>query len=322
MVTLVSVMDSTERSEKMSQFEQVPYSGWQTCYRASNGRIEIIVTGEVGPRVIRFGFVDQQNLLKEYPERIPDISGDEWVMYGGHRLWHAPELSPRTYYPDNQPVQVEHHESFTRFIQPTETTTGIQKEIDITLSGDRDQVKLVHRLRNHNVWAVELAPWALSVMNTGGTAILPLPPRGEHPRDLQPLNTLAIWSYTDISDSRWTWGRKYILLRQDKNATDPEKIGALVPDGWAGYVLNGQFFLKTFPYVHGATYPDLGCSAELFTNKNMLEVESLGPLESIPPGGFVEHTEHWYLFDKVSTPETDEEVEAYIMPFIEMANME
>jgi hypothetical protein len=305
----------------MTQFKQVAYSGWQTCYRASNGRVEVIVTGEVGPRVIRFGFVDGPNLLKEYPERINEISGDKWVNFGGHRLWHAPEVNPRTYYPDNQPVQIEHHEGFTRFTQATELTTGIQKEIDITLSGDRDHVHLVHRLRNHNVWGVELAPWSISVMEAGGTAILPLPPRGEHPRDLQPVNTLAIWTYTDISDSRWTWGRKYILLRQDAHMADPEKIGALVPDGWAGYVLNGQFFMKTFPFVPNATYPDLGCSAELFTNKTMLEVESLGPLAMIPPGKSVEHVEDWYLFDNVSTPDNDEEVDAYIMPQVEMVRM-
>lgn len=306
----------------MTQFEQIAYNGWQNCYRASNNRIEIIVTGDAGPRVIRFGLIDQFNVLKEYPERLPDLAGDTWVNFGGHRLWHAPEINPRTYYPDNDPVQVEHHESYTRFIQPTEPTTGIQKEIDIALSGDRDHVRLVHRLRNHNVWAVELAPWSISVMESGGTAILPLPPRGEHPRDLQPVNTLAIWSYTDISDPRWTWGRKYILLRQDESANDPEKIGALVPDGWAGYVLNGQFFMKTFPYVRGGTYPDLGSSAEIFTNKTMLEVESLGTLSSIPPSGMVEHIEHWYLFDNVSTPETDEEVDAYIMPLVEMARMD
>ena len=25
--------------------------------------------------------------------------GSEWHIYGGHRLWHAPEVMPRTYYP-------------------------------------------------------------------------------------------------------------------------------------------------------------------------------------------------------------------------------
>lgn len=297
----------------MGQFESVPYSVWQTCYRASNGSVEMIVTGEVGPRVIRFGFTGQDNLLKEYPEKANEIPGDEWVNFGGHRLWHAPEVSTRTYVPDNQPVTFEQHAGFGRFIQPIEAATGIQKEIDITLSPDRDHARLVHRLRNHTVWDVELSVWALSVMAAGGTGVLPLPPRGEHPRDLQPLNTLAIWAYTDISDPRWTWGRKYILLCQDPDtASDPEKIGAAVPDGWVGYVNKGNFFLKTFDHISGASYPDLGSSVELFANRTMLEVETLGPLTTIPPGGMVEHVEEWYLFDEVHAPHDDAEVDAQI----------
>ncbi len=37
--------------------EKTAYKGWQNCYRVTNGKIELIVTGDVGPRVIRFGFV-------------------------------------------------------------------------------------------------------------------------------------------------------------------------------------------------------------------------------------------------------------------------
>ena len=59
------------------------------------------------------------------------------------------------------------------------------------------------------------APWALSVMDTGGTAIIPLPPRGSHEDNLLPANSMTFWAYTDMADPRWTWGEKYLLLRQD-----------------------------------------------------------------------------------------------------------
>src|SRR5215475_104744 len=50
--------------------EKVEYKGWQNCYRVSNGEVELIVTGDVGPRVIRFGFVGGQNLFKEYADQL------------------------------------------------------------------------------------------------------------------------------------------------------------------------------------------------------------------------------------------------------------
>ena len=35
--------------------EKMEYKGWRNSYRVSNGEVELVVTGDVGPRVIRFG---------------------------------------------------------------------------------------------------------------------------------------------------------------------------------------------------------------------------------------------------------------------------
>jgi len=297
--------------------KKVAYRGWKNCCRISNGKTELIVTTDVGPRVIRFGFVGGQNLFKEYPEFLGKRGGKKWVNYGGHRLWHAPEDEKRTYCPDNSPVAVEQRAGTVRFIQPVETMTGIQKEIEIKLAPNRACVEVVHRLRNTGSWPVELAPWALSVMAPGGTCVIPLPARGSHPKDLLPGNMLTLWLYTDMSDKRWTWGRKYILLRQDASPkSTPQKFGALVPDGWAGYVLNGQLFVKKFACVAGANYADYGCNFETFTNNEMLEVETLGAFTQIDPGQTVEHVETWSLFDNVPAPQCDRDVDRRIAPLI------
>ena len=43
--------------------ERVEYAGWPNCYRIANGDIELVVTSDVGPRVMRCGFKDGQNLF-------------------------------------------------------------------------------------------------------------------------------------------------------------------------------------------------------------------------------------------------------------------
>ena len=50
--------------------EKTEYKGWPNCYRVTNGEIELIVTGDIGPRIIRFGFVGGQNLFKEFADQI------------------------------------------------------------------------------------------------------------------------------------------------------------------------------------------------------------------------------------------------------------
>ncbi len=297
--------------------EQITFKGWQNCYKLSSNFVELIVTADVGPRIIHFSFPGDNNIFAEFPEQIGQTGGDEWKIYGGHRFWHAPESKPRTYYPDNEPVKVRDLGEVVRFMQATETTTGLQKELDISLSPNNTRVKVVHRLYNHNLWPVELAPWAISVMAPGGTAVLPLPPGGSHEDNLLPTADLVMWAYTHLGDPRWTWGNEYILLRQDPEATSPQKIGTNNMHGWAGYVRNGRLFLKTFtPHNSTQTYADNGSSTELFTEARFLEVESLGPLVALQPGETVEYTEKWYLFPDVQTPTNDAEVNEYVMPKI------
>jgi len=299
--------------------EKIEYKGWKNCYRLANGQIELIVTGDVGPRIIRFGFVGGENEFKEYKDMLGKTGGDEWRIYGGHRFWHAPENIPRTYFPDNVPVEVKEQSGFVRVLQPLETTTGIQKEIDIALDPKEAYVKVTHRLRNKNLWAVELAPWGLSVMDAGGKIIIPLPPRQTHEQNLLPVNMMTMWGYTDFSDPRWTLCPKYIMLSQDPNAKGPQKVGLSVPDGWVAHFRKGNLFVKKVAYQRGACYPDWGCSVETFTNADMLEAETVGPMVKLQPGAIVEHVEHWSLFKGLTEPMNDADVDGNILPKVKAA---
>ncbi len=296
------------------QLETVNFGGWPNSQRLSNGLVEVVATADVGPRVVRFGFAGQANEFCEFPEVQGQTGGDEWRNHGGHRFWHAPEDLARTYMPDNAPVQVEPLPDGLRLTQPIEGPTGLQKEIDLKLWPDAAHVRVTHRLRNHGLFAVETAPWALSVMATGGTAILPLPPRGPHAQNLLPASRLVLWAYTNMSDPRWTWGHKYILLRQDPQAQAYQKAGASVPDGWCAYARDNHLFVKRITYAPGAVYPDHGSNVETFTNAEFLELETLGPLAALPPKAAVEHVEDWYLFDQVPQPRTDADVDTYVLP--------
>lgn len=295
------------------KIEEISYQGWN-CLHLSNAHIEVIVTLDVGPRIIRCGFIDGPNFFKEYPETLGAKDGKTWNIYGGHRLWHAPENNPRTYVPDNAPVQWEDIEGGAKFIQPTEPTTGIGKKIEVRLDDVTARVEVLHRLINRNVWGVELAPWALSVMDVGGIAIIPLPPRGTHPEELLPTSNITLWPFTHMNDARWTWGKNYILLRQDENATVPQKIGVRVTSGWSAYANKGQLFVKTFGYCKDADYPDFGSVVETFTNHEMLELETLGVTQEIAPQAQAEHRETWHLFDGVSTPTEEDDVNENVLP--------
>ena len=299
--------------------EKVSYGGWPNCVRLSNGKIELIVTTDVGPRVIRFGFVGGQNILKEFKEQMGKTGGSEWRSYGGHRLWHAPEASPRTYAPDNSPVKYSWDGKTLKLVQPAETSTGVAKEIEITLDPVESHVKLLHRLINKNLWDIELAPWVLTVMSQGGRAIFPQEPYRPHPDYLLPARPMVLWHYTDMKDPRWIWGTKYFQLRQDPGATTKQKVGILNAQGWAAYYLRGEVLIKRYGYDPKATYADHGCNTETFTDPEMLEVETLGPLVKLMPEGKAEHVEHWIL-NRAQLDESEASIDRILLPLVRQAD--
>ena len=305
------------------KIEKVQYSHYGDCYKLTNGTVEVIVTANLGPRVICYRFIDGTNILGELgPDTVVKTELGEWHPWGGHRLWHAPEVLPRSYVPDNDPIEVQLiGNSTVRATPALETATNIQKEMYINLDREGTGVTITHTLKNTGAWPVELAPWALTIMNAGGRTILPQEPFIPHSERLLAARPLVLWHFTDMSDPRWTFGKKYIQLRTDSNLNYPQKIGAGNKQGWAGYLREDLLFVKRFPYIEGANYPDYGCNFETFTSGDFIEVETLGSLVKLEPGEVATHVEHWHLFNNVDAGDTEDSLDKAIMPLVKKTDV-
>ncbi len=299
------------------RIEKIAYQGWTDCYRVTNGQIELVVTGDVGPRIIRCAFMGGRNLFKEYPEQLGRRGEKEFRLRGGHRLWVAPEQLATTWAPDNAPVAIRIHDQTLEATAPVEPSTGLEKQIIVKMSDREAAVEVLHRIRNTGPWTIEFAPWALTVMAPGGTAVAGFPPRGKHPEVLLPTNPLVMWAYTDLSDPRWRFFTKYLTLRQDPGISAPQKLGLFNPRTWGAYLLGSELFFKETTADPSATYPDFGCSFETFTNAEFLELETLGPLRRVPSGGVVEHVERWRLVREVRLSAwTEQELDRVLAPLL------
>jgi hypothetical protein len=297
--------------------EKSEYKGWKNCYRITNGEIEAIVTGDVGPRIIRFAFSGGQNLFKEFDDQVGKSGEEKFQLRGGHRVWKAPEDPVATWAPDNVPVDVQVTATGVIAREPVEPLTKLQKEIEVSMAESGTRMTVINRITNRGLFPLRFSAWALTMMAPGGIAVSEFPPRGKHPINLEATNPLVMWAYTNLADSRWKFTKKYMTLRQDPNNADAQKLGMFNPDTWAAYLLNGEAFLKRAQAEPAKTYPDFGCSFETFTNNEFLEMETLGPLTDLPPGRTVEHTERWALFRGV-TPNslTDEELDRIFIPLL------
>ena len=249
----------------------------------------------------------KQNILADISDfaSIPTPYGD-FHFRGGHRLWHSPEAMPRTYIPDT-PVKVTDLSDGVILEAQTEPGTGIRKRIEIRLAKDKPSLTLTHTLINDGLWAVELAPWAITQFRLGGTVILPMPVGNVDAAGLLPNRQISLWPYARLKDPRLDLHDDFILFHAD--ALPPFKIGYFNPHGWLAYFVDGILFRKTFDAQAELHYPDNNCNAEIYCNDRFVELESLGPLTKLHPGAEIKHIERWDVFEGInSLPEHIQEI--------------
>jgi hypothetical protein len=305
--------------------EVIEYRGWKNNLLLANDAAEIVVTLDVGPRVIAYRQPGGFNVLKNYDSMMGGTGEAEWQIRGGHRFWLAPEDLTRTYFADNRPVKWEKiGDLAVQFTPPPETEYGVQKVMELQLDQHSSRVDLKLKVTNIGTKPTDLAPWGPTVMAPGGMEIIPLPAKYNHPghpsrakspADYAPNQELILWPFFDFADTRWTFGSKYIFLRQDVNK-GPTKIGLAHRMGWVAYLNGGVLFVKRFDYREGANYPDLGTRYQTFSNEDMLEMETVGELVTLQPGQSAELIESWELFGNVPAVRTEADVDRVILPLV------
>lgn len=277
--------------------EVVPGFGWNNTLVLTNEVFEIIVTLDVGPRIISFRRLDGENVLGVMNDQLGGTEEPDFKLRGGHRLWLAPENAD-TYQADNQPVHLtkisEHQVQLTA---PAEAR--IEKSLELELQGNK--LKLVHQIKALTNIAEPVAAWALTILRKGGTAIVPQPTHTAHPghADNQneaaylPNRHLSLWAYTDIQDKRITWDNPIRIQQQP--SSNPLKLGFMHRESAVHYDLASERFTKTVSLAPDAYYPDGNCNLEIYTDDEILELETLSPLTTLAKGESIIHEEFWSI---------------------------
>ncbi|MBP1543385.1 MAG: hypothetical protein J6A16_04755 [Oscillospiraceae bacterium] len=291
----------------MVTITEIQYKNFGKCLELKNEKATLIVTLDIGPRIISYCLNGKENILLEDEERVFFERGDSfreyfgedktWYIYGGHRLWSSPESMPHSYVPDNDPVEYSVLDGGSEKgvnLTPLPTRTGQQHNIVIWMDNDSSRVQVIHNITNVSGAIVTLAPWPMTVCSAGGVEIFPQSTRDN---GLLSNRRNVFWSYSDINDPRFFLCNKYGTLKQVPGSEGKFKIGMNNEDGWAAYINKGQIFLKNFNMNIDGEYPDFGCNFETFTNGIFLECESLGELKTLKNGQTTSMTEEWELIE-------------------------
>ena len=214
------------------------------------------------------------------------------------------------------PIDIQTTKDTLTATQPIEAETGLQKQIQLQLAETGSEVIVKHTIWNRGLLPVEIAAWTPTVMAPTGLGVTGFPPRGTHPEDLEPTNPLIMWAFTDLSDPRWKFTKKYLTLRQDPANHSPQKLGHWYRHTFGAYFLGGDVFLKEYFPAAGMQHPEFGASFEIFTNQDFLELETMGPFRKLAKDESLIHIEYWSLHKATLEAVTDQALDAALLPLL------
>ena len=260
------------------------------CLHADNGIVELIIPLEYGIRIGHFSFVNGENVFYCQPKDMKELTTEQgWRLYGGHRLWLAPEQED-TYSPDNEPISYEIQDDKIVVMQPVDPWTKVKKSMLISFNHDAS-VEVTHRIENCGLESLTRSMWCVSVVAPGGTEYISL---GRQEGSMSHWHRISWWDHTCLGDVRATYKKDEIRI-EHLPIDEKYKIGVAHPVQPIRYINNGIVFEKEYELQPDQIYPDGNVSFETFFCRHMAEIESLSPLYNLAPGESAEHKEIWRL---------------------------
>ncbi len=304
------------------EIKETDYENYGRCVQISNGVIDVVVTIDCGPRIVRFGFIGDANILyndleRKYVTSNPSMTerfGKDatFYCYGGHRVWLSPERMPETYYPDNEPVIYGILPEGVSFTPARQKHNDMQLSFEVIMGEGATDIMVVHSAKNCSKEKQTYALWSITMVNGGGVEIIPQ--NRDNNNMILPNRTISFWPYTDVRDKRIFLGNNYLTIQHDSNNENALKLGVNNVLGWAAYSNKDYTLVKRFVHNTQAAYPDFGCSYETYVSKDYVEMESLSPLYNIEPGEGIRHVENLSLTKATNciNPTDEDSIEKYI----------
>jgi len=264
------------------------FGPWQHAYKVVAGSVEMIIVTEIGPRILSLRVGDQPNILyvaDATPKR------DQWCIYGGHRIWMAPE-SEATMAPDNVPCTVTVTNGEIVVETPVDPLSKLQKVLVVSAVGNAFRVRNI--IRNTGSLLATGAVWALTCVRPDSKVFFPWGRPGNW--RMKKICYWASWcggkQTSNVQSPQWQPTEELFII-------DPTgevgKVGTSGHEGWLGAVFPAAntTFYKCFSYQEGAAYTDDGCAIQSYTCKRMIEMETLSPFGVFQPGEELAHEEIW-----------------------------
>jgi hypothetical protein len=299
LVGLTHALQPTLPSVAAEGAETVEFYGYADCIRLSNGTTQAVLCPAAGGRILSYA-MDGENILY-----LP--AGDEGWTWDGKSTEPAPMTAGRC---DVGPEQIvakrptlwqglwtgEIIADRTAVLRSqTDPSTGLRLERLFSLAANSSKLTFTQTIINASSRPIETCHWSRTFVRGKGTCIVPVSRPSRFPQFYVRYDPPGKLINFAPDDPQIKLQGDYLIIND--HPLNP-KLGFDSYVGWLAYQAQPNLlFVKKF-----ATYPDrpynevAGLTISVwYPDREMVELEPIGPAERLQPGQQAAFTETWYL---------------------------
>lgn len=298
-----------------TEIKQLTLANYGKCVSIDNGTVKLIISIDVGPKIIFWGYSNGKNIL-HVPYEIDEdaknlnsqISTGISLKRYGHNLMLEYENGTSEFLSSGSAVYSLLPEG-VRFSY-TIPELGINVNLEIITQNSTDSIMIIHSIENTNIEAQNFSICSSTCVAPSGTLLVPQNTENTHN---SPNRVLSLWKKSSIKDPRLSIFNKFICFNNMKNADAPPlKLGLNNTNAWATYTKEGNTFLKHYLHNKDAKYLNFGSSFIIDSKKDTLTLKVLSPIYNVQQNEIAKMVEYWSLFSTKINFDDPLEIENFI----------
>ncbi len=259
--------------------------------------MRLVVVTAFGPRIAFFGKPDGDNLLLWEPGK---YTREKWDLAGGHRVWATrpgADENEDTYALDNGPCEFEITDNLVHIIGAENTSNRTRRGLSIKVLDD-DCVSIDNFLINTGDMLYSCGIWALTCT---------IPSKGS--QYAIPIGDGSSWdAFNMVFFREWAghgqggFNDDQFIVAEDMIIINPKGMeNKRMIQAHHGIIamqdpIRKLTFIKKTDYYPSGKYPmNTNIAVYIGPDNFMVEMETMGPEETIKPGKSLHHAETWLL---------------------------
>lgn len=272
----------------------VPAYGYPNCVELNNGRVRVILEPNLGGRVIAYQVQGKNVLYVDSTHNGKTLVKDRITQPSAGRFDIGPEATiPRhpLLWAGSWSASII-NASTVKLSSQADTATGLKIERIFSLGKNSSRLSCTQRVTNVSPKSIQCNHWSRTFALGGGISLSPKNPQSRFPMGYCIYRPQRLIDFRPAPEANVRVREGIIEIL---NTPSDPKFVMDGTEGWLAYLApNDLLFVKKFPIYPRRPYAEVtAATASIwYYQDKMVEIEPIGPAETLKPGQSFSFTEN------------------------------